>query len=540
MESRHPPIYIYSRGLWNKNTKPVTQRARAAMMARSPDEDLRMIRSFAAALVAAVALVASGPTPASDDPLAGLDAAIERAREQWHAPGLAVAIVKDDRVVYQRGFGTKHLGGNDPVDEHTAFTLASTTKAFTAMALGLLVEDGKLRWDDPVVRHVPEFRVADPYVTRAVTIRDLLVHRTGIEEMDILWIRGFDTRTSIEHMQYATQASSLRSTWAYNNAMYVVASEVVARASGMSFEQFVGRRILAPLGMTDSFFTGVESSKRSNVTGAHLVEHGVARVTEPYVSPDPLGAAGIQSSAADMAQWLRMLLAQGTFEGKSVVKADTIAEVLKPQMLLANIGYPAARQAQPHFYAYGLGWFLQDYKGRLLAMHTGSLYGANALAAIVPEERLGLVILINAGPVEFRHAFMYDVVDRFLGSRDKDWNADLLKLYGGLYAEEDAERAESLRKRPAKTKPSLPLADYAGKYFDPLAGETQIVLGSNGKLTLAMQPGATFELTHWSYDAFEASDTRAPEERFLITFARAADGRIASYATAGGRVYRRR
>ena len=193
--------------------------------------------------------------------------------------------------------------------------------------------------------------------------------------------------------------------------------------------------------MSDSLFTGPELSKRANVTGAHLIEHGVVRETEPYLSPDPLGAAGVQSSAADMAKWLRMLLDKGTFEGKAVVKSDTIAEVLKPQMLLASIGYPAARQAKPNFYAYGLGWFLQDYKGRLLAMHTGSLYGANAIVALVPEERLGLVILVNAGPVDFRHAFMYDVIDRFLRSRDKDWNADLLKLYGGLQAEEDARRA---------------------------------------------------------------------------------------------------
>ena len=499
-----------------------------------------MIRLLPAAFVVAIALVVALPAAASDDPLAGLDAAIESAREQWHAPGLAVAIVKDDQVVYARGFGTKHLGRNDPVDAHTAFTLASTTKAFTAMALGLLVDDGKLRWDDPVVQHVPEFRVADPYVTRAVTIRDLLVHRTGIEEMDILWVRGFDTRTSLDHMQHAEQASSLRSSWAYNNSMYVVAAEVVARVAGMSFQEFVSRRILAPLGMGDSLFTGPELSKRPNVTGAHLIENGIARVTAPYLSPDPLGASGIQSSAADMAQWLRMLLGNGTFAGKAIVKPQTIAEALKPQMLLASIGYPAARQAKPHFYGYGLGWFLQDYKGRLLAMHTGSLYGANALAAIVPEERLGLVILINAGPVEFRHAFMYDVVDRFLGSRDKDWNADLLKLYGGLQAEEDARRADALRSRPAKTRPSLPLADYAGNYFDPLVGETQIVLGRDGALTLAMQPSATFKLTHWSYDSFEASDTRAPEERFLITFARGAEGRIASYATQGGRVYSRR
>lgn len=499
-----------------------------------------MSRSIFAALVALGVVVASFDAAAADDPLAGLDASIEAAREQWHAPGLAVAIVKDDQVVYARGFGSKHLGRNDPVDTHTAFTLASTTKAFTAMALGMLVDDGKLRWDDPVVRHIPEFRVADPYVTREVTVRDLLVHRTGIEEMDILWVRGFDTRTSLEHMQHATQASSLRSTWAYNNSMYVVAAEVVARVSGMSFEDFVRRRIFTPLGMSDSLFTGPELTNHANITGAHLIEHGAAVATEPYVSVDPLGAAGIQSSAADMAKWLRMLLGKGTFEGKAVVKSSTVAEVLKAQMLLANIGYPAARQANPHFYAYGLGWFLQDYKGRMLAMHTGSLFGANALAALVPEEHLGLVILINAGPVEFRHAFMYDVIDRFLGSRDKDWNADLLKLYGTMQAQEDASRAQALRIRPAKTRPSLPLADYAGTYSEPLVGDTEIVLNSNGTLTLAMRPGATFPLTHWSYDSFEASDSRAPEDRFLLTFMRSADGKITGYETAGGRRYRRR
>ncbi|HKS59115.1 MAG TPA: serine hydrolase [Steroidobacteraceae bacterium] len=497
---------------------------------------IRLLNVLVVAFVCVVPLRA----PASDDPLAGLDAAIESAREQWHAPGLAVAIVKDDKVVYQRGFGTKQLGRNDPVDPHTLFTLASTTKAFTAMALGLLVDDGKLHWDDPVVKYLPEFRVADPYVTREVTIRDLLVHRTGTEELDMLWVRGFDTRTSLEHMQYAKQASSLRSTWAYNNMMYVVAAEVVTRVAGMSFQEFVRRRLFEPLGMSDSLFTGPELGKHANVTGAHLIEQGVARATDLYVSPEPLGAAGIQSSAADMAKWLRLLLDKGAFEGKAVVKPETVAEALKPQMLLASIGYPAATQANPHFYAYGLGWFLQDYKGRLVAMHTGSLYGANALAAIVPEERLGLVILINAGPVEFRHAFMYDVIDRFLHSRGKDWNADMLKLYGGLQEEENKRRAEAMRARPAKTRPSLPLSDYVGTYADPLVGETQVALNRNGGLTLAMQPGATFVLTHWSFESFEAGDTRAPEERFLLTFRRGADGRISGFETATGRVYRRR
>ena len=211
-------------------------------------------------------------------------------------------------------------------------------------------------------------------------------------------------------------------------------------------------------------------------------------------------------------------------------------------MLLASIGYPAARQAKPNFYAYGLGWFLQDYKGRLLAMHTGSLYGANALVALVPEERLGLVMFVNArrSSTGMRSCTTSSIAS--CSSRDKDWNADLLKLYDGLQAEADARRAEAVRARPQKTRPSLPLADYAGKYFDPLVGETQIVLGRKTEnSTLAMQPNATFELSHWSYDSFEARDTRAPEEDyFLITFARGADGRITGYETEGGRLYRRR
>jgi hypothetical protein len=235
------------------------------------------------------------------------------------------------------------------------------------------------------------------------------------------------------------------------------------------------------------------------------------------------------------------LAARFRYARQPVIKPETIAESLKPQMLLANIGYPAAEHAKPHFYAYGLGWFLQDYKGRLLAMHTGSLYGANALAAIVPEERLGLVILINASSVEFRHAFMYDVLDRFLDSRGKDWNADLYKVYADLQAQEDAARAQALQARPAKTRPSRPLGDYAGTYSDLLFGDTQIVLDKNGALRLLMPPAASFNLAHWAYDSFEASDTRAPlEDRFVLTFTRGADGKINGYETPSGRRYRRR
>ena len=502
---------------------------------------IRSIARIAAPLVAAAALIHTSSAWASTDPFAGVEQAIEAARVQWKAPGFAVAIVKDDRIVLAKGFGTRRLGKDEPVDEHTLFTLASTTKAFTATAIGILVDDGKLDWDDPVVRRVPEFRVADPYVTREATIRDLLAHRTGVEEMDILWARGFDTATTLAHARHARQSSSFRSNWGYNNVLYVLAAEIVARTSGMSFEQFVAQRIFAPLGMKDSTFTRPELRARKDLTGAHLIEQNGTREIEPWLSVSPLGAAGIQSSAADMAQWLRMLLNEGSVAGRAIVKPQTLAETLKPQMLLQKINYPVtAELAKPHFFAYGLGWFVQDYKGRRLAMHTGSLYGANALVAIVPEERLGLAILVNASTVDYRHALMYDVVDRSLGVRERDWNAAVAQLHSQASAEAKRERTKALQSKQSGAPPSGPLADYTAVYSNPLGGDVEVLL-KDGRLALVMQPLAAFSLTHWSYDTFEASDDRAPEdERFHLTFVRGVDGKVSGYELPNGRSYRRK
>jgi len=208
-------------------------------------------------------------------------------------------------------------------------------------------------------------------------------------------------------------------------------------------------------------------------------------------------------------------------------------------MLLAKPLYPAAELAQPHFFAYGLGWFLQDYRGRLLAMHTGSLYGANALVALMPEEKLGLVIFIDAESVEYRHAFMYDVLDRFVDRHDRDWNAEIFKRYHDLYAKQEKERAAALAARPANRPPSLPLTSYAGVYNNPVAGDAEVTL-ADGKLSLLMKPDAVLPLTHWSFDTFEAVDRRAPDERFLVTFVRGADGKIVGYDSGEGRKYQRR
>ncbi len=488
-------------------------------------------------LLLAIVLAAPLPGRAADAPLDGLEESIEQARELWQAPGLAVAIVKDGKVVFMEGFGTRHLGRAAPVDEHTLFTLASTTKAFVAASIGMLVDEGKLGWDDPVIEHLPGFRVEDPYVTREITVRDLLSHRTGVEPVDWLWLRGFPPAEAVRHLAHAEQAASLRASWIYNNMMYVAAGQVVARVSGMPLQEFVRRRIFGPLGMHETAFTrSVDES--DNVAGAHAFADGKPVEIEPYRSPSPLGAAGIHSSVSDMTRWLRFLLDEATVDGRRLLEPDTFAELFKPQMVAAEIIYPAAEEAHPHFFGYGLGWFLQDYRGRLLAMHTGSLFGANALVALVPEEELGLVIFIDADPVEYRHAFMYDVIDRFLGAHDTDWSARLHRVYARLDAERQRKERQERARRAADSGPSLPAAAYAGTYRNALIGDAEIVSGADG-LRLRLPPEGEFALAHWSYDTFEAQSPMAPDFRFRLTFTIGADGVPTGYRTEDGRGFER-
>jgi CubicO group peptidase (beta-lactamase class C family) len=476
---------------------------------------------------------------ASADPLAGLSQTAESARAQWNAPGLAAAVVKDDRVVFMQGFGVRNLGQDSPVDVHTAFTIASTTKAFVAVALGMLVDDGKLDWDDPIVKHLPEFRVADPRVTLQATIRDALTHRTGIAAENSLWFRGFDRATLIHHMRYAEQDSPLGATFDYNNLLYIVAAEIVARVAGMSFEDFIRQRIFSPLEMTDSFFHGPERNAHTNVAGAHMRIGDQAEISAPFNSKGPMGAAGINSSAADMTQWLRFLLNKGNYGDRALIDSATLAEIFKPQMLVPMSISPAAQHANVHFLAYGFGWLLQNYKGRLLAMHTGSLQGASALVAIVPEEKLGLVILINADHVEYRQAFMYDVLDRYFGERNKDWNGAFLKLYGRMEEQAQRRHAEILSSRVRGTHPSFSLQDYTSTFEHPLAGDAVIALQQNGELSLLMSPDGSYSLYHWNYDTFQATHDVYPHVQFFLTFTQSMDGKITGFLKSDGRHFMR-
>ena len=466
----------------------------------------RVTNSLVLATLAAVA--STHPAGAQRGPLRGLEAYVEQGMRDWGVPGLALAVVKDDAVVFMRGFGTRTLGRDEPVDEHTSFAIASTTKAFTATAIAMLVDEGKVRWDDPVSLHVRGFQLADPRLSGELTVRDLLSHRTGLPTSDFLWYAsGSSTEEILRRMRFLRPFASPRSRYMYNNNAYMVAGLVVQSASGMPWGEFVRRRILEPLGMRGTLtgFQGLDA--RGNVATPHLEVNDTVRPIA-YRDFDNIGPAGaMNSSVHDVARWIRFQLAGGSLDGQRLVSEAQHREMLTPQFLIPRAQYyPAARLANPNFTAYGLGWFLQDYRGRQLAMHTGSIDGMSALVALVPGEQLGLVVLANLDHAELRHALMYRIVDAYLGGPARDWSAELRPLYAAMAERGEAARRDRDARRVSGTRPSLPLEAYAGRYADPdsLFGPVEVRL-EEGRLTAGGASGtARGELEHWHYDVFRA------------------------------------
>jgi CubicO group peptidase (beta-lactamase class C family) len=449
-------------------------------------------------LLAAVPLLAQKPR----DLPAEFDAYVTQAVKDWKAVGLAVTVVKDGKVVFGKGYGVRELGKPEVVDTNTLFAIGSTTKAMTSAAMGMLVDDGKVRWDDPVTKYLPSFQLIDPYITHEVTVRDLLTHRAGIGYGDQLW---YETDLSPEEIvrraRFIPVAYSLRSGWLYNNVMYAVAGQVIKAASGMPWQEFIRTRIFQPLGMTGSVTTLAETAGKPDVASPHDIVNDTTIVIQ-NVSVDPVASAGsIWSSVADMGKWARFMIDSGRVNGRPLLKPGTWAELFKPQAILAEPEYPTARLVKPHWSTYALGWFQQDYAGRWMLFHTGSIDGMVAIIGIIPDERIGVYVLGNRDHVEVRHALMYKALDLWLGIGNQDWSKDLLALYTGLARQGDSLRKASEARRVPDTKPSLALDGYAGTYADSLLGRIEIRAG-DGKLRLSTGSKRWADLEHWNYDTF--------------------------------------
>jgi CubicO group peptidase (beta-lactamase class C family) len=479
------------------------------------------MRLFLAALTAPAILAAQSPS-------ADFDAYVAKGVKDWHVPGLAVAVVKDDSIVFQKAYGVRDVTTHAPFDLHTRSAIGSTTKAMTVMALGMLVDEGKLNWDDRVIDHLPDFRLSDPYVTRDLRIRDILTHRSGIGgQGDLLWVNpDLSEQEIVRRVRYMPFESPFRTKFSYNNIMYQVAGDIVAAASGMPWEQFLTTRIFVPLGMTETIPLVAETIGQPDVTSPHEYKNDTLRVI-PFQSTDQVKAAGsVFSSITDMTRWMRFLLDSGKVNGQRLVSDSVFREIFKPEIVADRNLYPALTVSKPHFFMYGLGFFLQDYAGYQLEMHTGSIDGMCALIALVPERHLGFYILENVDHAELRHALMYKAIDEWLGTGNRDWSTDLHALFTERQEKAVAMKAKAAHDTTAAPA-TLPLDAFAGTYRDSAFGDVVIALESAGLRLHYFSSSAPLE--HQRYDVFKASHgTRRYLDGQTVTFQPDGAGGVAS------------
>ena len=388
----------------------------------------RAAAAGAVELLAALALLAllalPRPAAAQPAPLEGLDDYVIAAMEAWNVPGLALAVIADGEVVHARGYGVRDVRTGAPVDENTLFAVGSTSKAFTSAALGLLVDEGRLSWDDRVIDHIPWFAMYDAYATRELTVRDLLTHRSGLARGDAVWSRWpHDRHEIIRRIRFLEPTRSFRGAWQYQNLMFLTAGEVVRVASGQTWDDFVDDRIFTPLGMDRSVTSVTELDRLDNVATPHVaIDKAATPVAHKNI--DNVGPAGsIYSSVAQMARWVGLHLAGGVHAGERLFSDSVMAEMHRPQMLIQadapeNSLHP--RDAPMNFNAYGLAWWVLDYRGRKVVDHGGGIDGMRAHVAFMPEEGIGMVALSNARPNNLIVALMYRVFDHFLGAGGGD------------------------------------------------------------------------------------------------------------------------
>ncbi len=442
---------------------------------------------------------------AQQQSLQGLDEYVQKAMADWEVPGLAIAVVKNDQVVLAKGYGVRKLGEPVPVTERTLFAIGSCSKAFTAALMAMLVDEGKIKWDDSATKYLPGFQLYDPYATRELMVRDLLTHRSGLERGDQLWYGSAYSREEIlRRVRYLKPSWSFRSRYGYQNIMFLAAGQAIAGVSGKSWDDFLKERIFKPLGMNTSNTSVTAFRPGDDVATPHTrIEEKMQPIS--YRNIDNIAPAGaINSSVSEMAQWIRLQLGQGEYKGQRLYSSGAAREMHMPQTVVRLEGPTEKVHPESHLAAYGFGWIIQDYRGRKLIQHSGGIDGMISIVALVPEEKLGLVVLTNMSGNLLTTALMYRVVDAYLGAPPRDWSANLLKVFKEQQDQQKAEQKKREAERLKATLPSLPLEKYAGTYENDLYGQAKVTL-EDGKLVLRLGPAFTGDLEHWHYDTFQAT-----------------------------------
>jgi CubicO group peptidase (beta-lactamase class C family) len=486
-----------------------------------------------------VSLLASSAVAWADPP-PRFDERVEALRKTVGVPGISISIVENGAVTLAKGYGVRRLGAAEPVTPATIFPNGSTGKAFTVAALALLVDEGRIGWDDKVIDHLPGFQMYDPWVTREMTIRDLLVHRSGLGlgAGDLLFVprTNLSRAESVRRLRYIKPATSFRSGYAYDNILYMVAGQLIEEVTGKTWETFVAERLLRPAGMVNATSDDAHRFETPDRAQPHARLSGLFRgVGDQQVLNEREGlgrnaapAGGLAVSANDMARWLQIQLGGGKLpQGGRLFSEAASQEMWKPVVLQPISPMPATlKAAQPMFDTYALGWDVQDYKGARIVSHGGAVFGYQATVVMIPEKNVGFSILINSEDGEIIRGLMYELLDHYLERPTQDWPAAWIAYKKDRMAKALASFKGSTAK-PARVGPSLPLTRYAGNFVDPWYGPMSIT-PDKGRLRIDFKqtPGMTGKLEHWQYDSFRTRWDDKTIEPAYVTFGLDADGKV--------------
>lgn len=491
--------------------------------------------------VALVAAAALAPATVQAAPPAGFEQRVEQLRGQFEIPGVAVAVVEQGRPTVARGWGLRDIGSRQPVDGDTIFATGSTGKAFTAAALAVLVDQGKIGWDDKIIDHMPYFRMYDPWVTREMTIRDLLVHRSGLGlgAGDLLFVPNSDrSRKEItQALRHIKPTTSFRSQYAYDNILYITAGQLIEDVSGMPWEQFMRRHVFQPLAMNNSTASAADLAGSPNKAEPHARIDGPVRGlgrqvklgADAALAPAAGPAGGLAISANDMTKWLMAQLGRGKIAGtnRTLFSAKNSAEMWAPVTLTPADQFPAEFSAvAPNVQTYALGWTVQDYRGAKLIWHRGAVFGSLAAVALLPDRDVGIYVAINSEEGEMIRGLVYELLDHYLDQPRASWPEKFRALRLSRL-DEAAKFLAAPAARPARVGPSLPLSRYAGEFADPWYGKIA-VRERGGRLTIDFprSKGMNGQLEHWQYDTFRTRFVDKQIEPAFVTFGVGAEGQV--------------
>lgn len=433
--------------------------------------------------------------------LKSLDEFITDVMEEWKVPGLGISIVKEGKLIYSKGFGFRDVDRGLEVTPKTLFAIGSCSKAFTAVTMGILIDEGKLDWDKPVQEFLPAFKLKDPFAAERMTPRDLVCHRSGLPRHDFMWYNSSFTRKQLfKRLQYLEPSKDFRTNYQYQNLMFMTAGYLVGQIAGTTWEEFVKERIFEPLGMEESNFS-VEDSKKAEDFALPYMKKEDKVIEIPFRNIDNVGPAGsINSSVTDMANWLLLNLNKGKFEEKQIISENNLNEIHSPQMIISK----RIRYKDLFYSMYGMGWGITAYRGHLMLSHGGGIDGFTALVSLLPKDNMGLVILTNRGDNPVPSIIAYNAYDRLLGLDQIPWNKRIREEADKARKEAEEAKKEKEKDRKLDTKTSHPPEDYAGDYSHPGYGIFTVTMEDDH--LKAVFNSIEFLMKHYHYDIFEAKN----------------------------------